>query len=82
MASIVARGSFAASCLGAPAAASCRSKPRVSTSELFELVRLIDPSTADLKSRTTSREFDQGLQIDEAVLESISLRVPMTFRSS
>jgi len=31
---------------------------------------------------TASGEFDQGLQIDKAVLETISLLVPMTFRSS
>lgn len=40
-----------------------------------------DASTADLKSHH-KRRVDQGLQIDQAVLESISLRVPMTFRNS
>jgi hypothetical protein len=39
-------------------------------------------STADLKSLHTSGEFDQGLQIGQAVLESIGLPVPMTFLSS
>jgi hypothetical protein len=37
------------------------------------------PGAADLKSRTASGEFDQGLQVDKAVLASTSLLGPMTF---
>src|SRR5579872_318536 len=40
----------------------------------FNLISILLRSrTADLKSLLHKREFDQGLQIDKAVLESISL---------
>jgi len=40
------------------------------------------PVPPSWSSCTTSGELDQELQIDKAVLESISLLVPMAFRSS
>jgi hypothetical protein len=44
------------------------------------LISLVDlSSAADLKPCTTSGEFDQGLQIDKAALESVSLLVSIAF---